>query len=426
MSASDEPPPSQRRPGEAPPGGDAGSVHSRPAERALAVLAALHLLAYADRSVVAALAESLRADLWLTDARIGWLMTGSLAAGALAAPAFVRLTGRRSRPALLALGVGLSGLATVLSGAARGFWTLLAARAAAGLGDAARRGIGPGLVADASAHAPLVRRAGPFLRGAIPAGAALGYAAGGLLDRTLGWRAAFVAAGAAGLAVAVRCLRLRDPERREGCPGAPAGGAAHATWRRLVSSRPYALAILGHAAHTFAIGATAFWLPAFLERTRGVPRVIASFELGAVVAMAAFAGTFAGGRLAAALRARLKEADLWISGIAALAAAPLAVAMLTAWRPALYLAALAAVQVLMFASASSVHAALRAKLPPAERAGAMATSLVAIELLGGVPAPALVGLVSDHSSLGRALLLVPAAALVAGAAWTYAAWRGER
>ncbi len=47
-----------------------------PAGRALAVLTGINLLNYLDRYVVSALFESLRADLWLTDTRLGFLATG--------------------------------------------------------------------------------------------------------------------------------------------------------------------------------------------------------------------------------------------------------------------------------------------------------------------------------------------------------------
>src|SRR5436305_21032 len=57
---------------------------------------------------------------------------------------------------------------------------------------------------------------------------------------------------------------------------------------------------------------------------------------------------------------------------------------------------------------------------------AVALSILAIHLLGDVPSPPLIGLVSDHSSLGRALLILPAAFGVSGLIWIWAAWRGER
>jgi predicted MFS family arabinose efflux permease len=421
-----EPPPPELRPPDAIEGGGASRLLAGPAGGALAVLTATSLLGYLDRAVVAALFESLRADLWLTDARLGFLGTGFVVANVLASQLFAGRGHRRSRPALLALGVGVWSVATILSGLARGYWTLLAARAAVGVGQAVHRTVSPELLAD-RVDPDRRGRAYALLFAAIPIGAALGYAMGGLLDRALGWRAAFLGAGAAGLALAAACLRLREPPRSsaERARGAGEGGIA-ATWRRLSPNRPYVLAVLGHAAYTFAVGGMWWWTPAFLERTRGVPRTVATVELGAIVAMTGLLGIFLGGHVAERLRRRLAEADLWVCGISALAAAPAALAAFTAWHPGLYLAALVVAQLLLFASTAPASAAIVAAAPPAERAGGVALSILAIHLLGDVPSPWLIGLVSDHSSLGRAVLVVPVAILAAGAIWTYAAWRGER
>jgi MFS family permease len=397
------------------------------AGRALAVLTAINLLNYLDRYVVSALFESLRADLWLTDTRLGLLGTGFIVVYMLASPFFGFLGDRRRRPPLLAVGVGIWSIATVLSGFARGYWTLLAARAAVGIGEAAYGTISPGLLADH--YGPARRgRAYAFFFAAIPIGAALGYAVGGVVDRTLGWRAAFFVAGAPGLLLARACLRLEDPPRgaAERTWGISGEGGIASTYRRLRANRPYVLTVLGYAAYTFAVGGMSWWMPAFLERTRGVPRTVATVEFGAIVVMTGFAGTFGGGYLADALRKRFKEADLWVCGISALAAAPLSLAVFTTWRPSIYLVALVAAQLLLFASTGPVNAAIVADVPPNERASAVAVSILAIHLLGDVPSPWLIGLISDRTSLGRAVLIVPVAVLVAGVVWTWAAWRGER
>jgi MFS family permease len=409
------------------PGRHAPGLLAGPAGRALAILTAINLLNYLDRYVVSALFESLRADLWLTDSRLGLLGTAFIVVYMLASPAFGILGDRRRRPPLLALGVAIWSVATVLSGFARGYWTLLAARAAVGIGEAAFGTISPGLLADH--YGPARRgRAYAFFFAAIPIGAALGYAVGGLVDRTLGWRSAFFVAGAPGLVLALACLRLADPPRgaAERTWAVSGAGGVAATYRRFLANRPYVLTVLGYAAYTFAVGGMSWWMPAFLERTRGVPRAVATVQFGAIVVMTGFLGTFAGGYLADALRKRLREADLWVCGIATLAAAPVSLAVFMTWRPGVYLVALVAAQILLFASTGPVNAAIVAEVPPAERASAVAISILAIHLLGDVPSPWLIGFISDRSSLGRAVLVVPAAILVAGVIWTWAAWRGER
>jgi predicted MFS family arabinose efflux permease len=395
------------------------------ADRALAVVVALGALGALDRAALASVLESLRADLWLTDAGLGALVAATVLASVAAAPLLATLSGRRAPARLLGLGVAVSGAATMLSAAARGPATLLAARAAAGLGRAADSTVAPALAPEARETPGGSRRR----IAAVAAGAALGYVLGGVASRLLGWRAALVAAGAPALLLALACLRLPGPpggapERTLPPPGE--GGLAAAA-RALRADRPRLLAVLGQAAATFAAGALAFWTPSFLERTRGVPRIVAAVELGVIVVMAGLGGPFAGGLAAERLRRRTREANLWVAGLAALAAAPLALAAFVAWRPGAYLVALVLALLLVFAAAGPASAAVAAATPAGERAGAAALGALAVRLLAEAPAPALVGLVSDRTSLGRALaVLVPAALLLAGAAWTSAAWRRER
>jgi len=414
---------------DAPPQGEARRQRllSGSAGQALLLLTGVNLLNYLDRFVVSALVESLRADFWLTDTRLGWLQPAFLVVYTVASPVFGALGDRRRRPPLLAVGIAIWSFATLLSGFARGYGGLFAARAVVGIGEAAYGTISPGLIADH--YGPASRgRAYALFFAAIPVGSALGYVVGGLVDRTLGWRAAFWFAGAPGLVLAALCLRLRDPPRGAAeSPWAAAGdGGIRATYRRLLANRPYVLTVLGYAAYTFAVGGMAFWMPAFLERTRGVPRAVATVQFGAVVVATGFLGTFAGGYLSDFLRRRFAQADLWVCGISALLAAPLALLVFTTARPGLYLVAMVAAQLLLFASTGPVNAAIVAEVPPAERASAVAISIFAIHLLGDVLSPPLIGFLSDRSSLGQAVLVVPVAVFAAGLVWSWAAWRAER
>ena len=410
-----------------PPVAPRKSLLAGQAGRTLLLLTAVNLLNYLDRFVVSALVESLRADFWLTDTRLGWLQPAFLVVYTVASPVFGVLGDRRHRPPLLALGIGIWSVATLFSGFARGYWGLFAARAAVGIGEAAYGTISPGLIADH--YGPANRgRAYAIFFAAIPVGSALGYVVGGLVDRTLGWRAAFWFAGAPGLLLALLCLRLSDPprgaaERAWHMSGEEGIGA---TYRRLLGNRPYVLTVLGYAAYTFAVGGMAFWMPAFLERARGVPRAVATVQFGAIVVATGFLGTFAGGYLSDFLRRRLEQADLWVCGISALAAAPVTLLVFTTWRPALYLVAMVVAQLLLFASTGPVNSAIVAEVAPSERASAVAISILTIHMLGDVLSPPLIGFLSDRSSLGEAVLIVPVAVLAAGVVWTLAAWRGER
>ncbi len=412
-----------------------GPEFARLGRRALAVLTLINLFNYLDRWIVAALAESMKhSELQLSDTQLGSLMTGFIIVYMIAAPLFGSLGDARSRTRLLSLGVAIWSVATALAGLATSYGSLFAARAAVGVGEAAYGTISPALLAD---YFPRERRGRVFavFFAAIPIGSALGYIVGGLVDQYFGWRQAFFVAGVPGLVLAALALRLYDPPRgaQDAADGTGAGahavslgGAARVAYAALIGNRPYVLTVLGYAAYTFAIGALAFWTPAFLERTRGIPKAHATVQFGAVVVVTGFIGTYAGGWIGDYFLRVSRQAYLWVSGVVTLAAAPLTLVALAAPHPAVYWTAIVAAELCLFASTGPINSAIVNVVSPHMRATAVALSIFTIHLLGDVPSPSLVGLLSDARSLGDAVLIIPLAVLLGGIIWTYAAWRGGR
>lgn len=393
---------------------------------ALAVLTGINLLNYLDRWIVAALAESMKhSELRLSDAQLGSLMTGFLVVYMATAPLFGSLGDARSRPRLLGLGVAIWSVATALAGFARSFTALFVARAAVGIGEAAYGTISPALLADYFPRGLRGRVFAVFFA-AIPVGSALGYIVGGLADRYLGWRSAFFVAGVPGLVLAALMLRVYDPPRgaQDGAAGsAPGALAARAAYAALVRNRPYVLTVLGYAAYTFAIGALAFWTPSFLERARGISKAHATVQFGVIVVATGFIGTYTGGWLGDRLLSRSRQAYLWLSGVATLVAAPLTLVALTAATPAVYWTAIVVAELCLFASTGPINSTIVNVVDPRIRATAVALSIFTIHVLGDVPSPSLVGIISDARTLGEAMLIIPAAVFIGGLIWTYAAWK---
>lgn len=394
---------------------------------ALAVLTGINLFNYLDRWVVAAVAESIkRSELRPSDTELGLLATGMLVVYTLAAPLFGRLGDTRGRPRLLALGVALWSAATALAGLARSFGGLFMARAAVGVGEAAYGSIAPSLLAD---FFPRDRRGRVFavFFAAIPIGSALGYVVGGLMDHLFGWRRAFFVAGVPGLLLAALALALEDPPRGysdQAPPPAPTD--TRGVFAALARNPRYVLTVLGYAAYTFALGGIAYWMPAFLERIRGVPRVQATAQFGAIVVATGLAGTAFGGWLGDRLLRRTPTAYLWVSGVATLLAAPLMLGSLTITAPLLYWASVILAELALFVSTGPVNSEIVNAVSPQIRATAMAVSIFTIHAIGDVPSPLLVGAIADASSLASGVLILPVAALVGGMIWTYAAVKGEK
>ena len=397
----------------------------------LAVLAGINLLNYLDRYVVAAvLPELKRAPLGLNDLQLGTLMSGFLIVYMVAAPVFGRLGDRGSRTRPIAIGVFLWSLATGLSGLARNYLELLGARAAVGIGEAAYGTIAPSLLAD---HFPLRTRGRAFalFNMAIPVGAALGYIVGGLIEAHYGWRAAFFVAGVPGVVLAVWVWRLPDPPRGahdepEGAAAAPSAPAG--SWRvyaRLVRHRPYRMTVLGYAAYTFALGGMAFWMPYFLEHVRGVPGVTATAGFGEIVVVTGFLGTFAGGWLGDYCLKFSPQAYLWLSGWVTVLAVPATYLALASGTPWVFYGALTVAELLLFMSTGPINTVIVNLVSPAERACAVALSVFVIHALGDVISPSIIGGISDTSSLGTAVMIVPVAVAVCALLWLLAA-RADR
>lgn len=438
----------------------------RAARYALAILALINLFNYLDRWVVAAVVESLKKSLQLSDTQIGLLPTGFIVIYTLTSPLFGTFGDRKARPPLIALGVAVWSVATALGGFARGFASLFIARSAVGVGEAAYGTIAPALLADSFPIEKRGRVLAVFFA-AIPIGSAAGYVLGGLADQHFGWRAAFWIAGAPGLLLALLVMLVKDPprglhdgewgvgsgeweklqhdlasldadeastlrERQENGvasnshPPPPTPYSLRIAYRDLLRNRPFILTALGYGAYTFALGGLGFWMPAFLERVRGMPRSEATVTFGAIALVTGFVGTFAGGWLGDLFLSRSKQSYLWVSGIATLLAAPATYVAVSNPHRGVYLPAIAIAEVFIFMSTGPVNSALINVVKPGERATALGLSVLVMHLVGDIPSPPLIGLVSDHSTLERAFMLVPLAILVAGGIWCYTAWWGRQ
>jgi sugar phosphate permease len=193
-----------------------------------------------------------------------------------------------------------------------------------------------------------------------------------------------------------------------------------------VRNRPFALTVLGYAAYTFAVGGLALWAPPFLERIRGLSKSEATVQFGAIVVVTGFLGTFIGGYLGDALLKRWRQAYLIVSGVATLAAVPFVVIGLTSPSKMVFFPAIVVGELLLFASTGPINSAIVNAVNPLERATASALTIFTIHILGDVPAPPLIGAISEATDLGRAILIVPIAVAAAGVIWLLAAVAGHR
>src|SRR5881396_881577 len=144
----------------------------------LFILTGLNLFNYLDRFVLSSVLPSLQADLRVNDGDAGRIVTAFMIGYFVTSPFFGYLGDRLSRKWLIATGIFVWSLGTVLTGFAGGFTTLLCYRVMVGFGEASYATISPSLISDT--FGPLKRNnALTIFYVAVPVGAALGNIIGG-------------------------------------------------------------------------------------------------------------------------------------------------------------------------------------------------------------------------------------------------------
>jgi len=191
------------------------SAVSRQSGYALGLLTVINLLNYIERNAIFALFEPLKHDLNLTDAHLGWLASAYVLVFSIASLPLGVLSDMRSRPAVIAAGVGFWSVCTSAGGLVRGFLPLLLTRAGVGLGGAAAGAASTSLVATYFEGPRRALAMGVFMAG-IPLGGVLGILIAGQLGVAYGWRVAFLALGVPGFVLGAVAARLIDPSRAGG------------------------------------------------------------------------------------------------------------------------------------------------------------------------------------------------------------------
>lgn len=393
---------------------------------ALFILTLMNMLNYVDRWVPSAVKELFKADLSLTDAQTSWPLTAFIVVYMVASPIFGALAERRSRRLLIALGVAAWSLATAAAAFATGFVSLLIARAAVGIGEAAYATLAPSLLAD---FFPPERRNRAFtlFYVATPVGSAIGFALGGLLGENFGWRTAFLAVGLPGLLFAGLALLMKEPVRGAFDEKPPEPVSWPIALRQLAQNRTYLIAVAGYTLVSFASGGIADWFPTFLSRVRGMALGPANLAIGASAVVGGLLGTALGGYVADRVDKLTRQPYLAVSGLAMLpAAALITVALFVLRAPSAIIACVLTAQLFLWAYNSPINALLVNSVDPGLRARAFGLSILCIHLFGDVLSPPLIGMFSDATGdLEQALIMVPIAVALGGLVWLIG-WRSAQ
>ena len=398
---------------------------------ALAALSGLNLVNYIDRQVLPAVLPPLQRDLHLSDTQAGMLTPAFMLGDFVTAPFFGYLGDRMSRKGLIAAGVAVWCVGTLLTGSVSGLVELILFRTLVGFGEASFGTLGPSWIADLF---PKQRRnnALSFFYVAIPVGSAMGQILGGVVAAHSGWRSAFIWAGIPGLVIALVLLFLPEPERGESDESiAPATQEAPSGWgayRGLLGYRLYVLVVAGSVAQTFAIGGFALWSATFLVRVHGMGLQEADQFFGLTLVVTGLVATVVGGLWATAWDRRNPAGSAWILAGSAVLCVPCVVAAFLSSDLLLAKGMLVASMFLIFVPTGPTNSLILSTVPAAVRATAMAASIFAIHVFGDFWSPQLVGILSDHcGGLQAAMLwLMPASLALCAVFWTWLAMATPR
>ncbi|MGV0641879.1 spinster family MFS transporter [Mycolicibacterium sp. XJ879] len=390
----------------------------RRAWAAVVLLAIVGTLNYADRFLPAVLAEPIKRDLALSDTMIGVINGfGFLVVYAVIGIVIARIADRGAFGLVVSVCLTLWGGMTILGGAVQSGFQLVLTRVGVAIGEA---GSTPAAHAYVARNFVPERRAAPLavITLAIPFASAASLIGGGLLAQSLGWRTTFVVMGV--ISVLFAPLVLLVLGRRQEMPARPAQGevASGNPWD-LLRKPAFLMIVAGGAGVSFAGYSLTAFAPAYLVRTRGMSLGEVGVQYGIASGLTGIVGLLVVGRIADRLSARDPRWLLWLVGVMIAALLPFSALAFLVQDRTLCILFIAMSYVVGTAYMAPSIAAIQRLVRVEQRATASAVFLFFGAIVGSA-GPFLTGVISDAlsagmgaMSLGRALLIVPVAQIVA-------------
>jgi MFS family permease len=291
---------------------------------ALAVLTAVYVLNFLDRTLIYILFTPIKKELHFTDLQLALLGTTSFVIFyTLLGVPFGRLADRTKRKVLIGSGLAVWSLFSGLTGFASSFWTIFFCRLMVGVGEAT---LGPAALSLLSDYFPTRMRATvqSIYSSGIAIGGGLAFFLGGWIGQTHGWRWAFYLLGFPGLVLALMVFTLREEPR--GRTESSAALTSGSDWKLLFRSKPLLFLYAGYALFALSSNNLGIWGPTFFVRVHHLSLAVVGMAAGIlsiVIGIPAmilggyhsdrFSRRFAGGRMAFTAFAAAISIPLWIA-----------------------------------------------------------------------------------------------------------------
>jgi len=371
----------------------------------VAILCFVNLINYMDRFTIAGILTDIQCDFKIGDTEGGLLQTAFIASYMVCAPIFGYLGDRYSRRAIMASGIFIWSLTTLLGSFMDNFWMFLVMRSFVGIGEASYSTIAPTIISDMFIGDMRSKMLALFYF-AIPVGSGLGYIVGSQTAKLIGsWHWGLRVTPIAGaIAVLLILLVIEDPPRGESEGAHLAPTSWWADIRSLCKNKSFLLSTFGSTAVAFVAGALAWWGPKFitlgLASQKGHEDVSmdeVSYIFGLIAMLAGLVGVPLGSFLGQKLRLTYPRADPLVCGAGLLLSTPFLLAglLISEWNTTACFCVIFFGQVLLNLNWSIVADMCLYVVIPTRRSTAEAFQILLSHALGDAGSPYIIGQVSE-------------------------------
>jgi predicted MFS family arabinose efflux permease len=363
----------------------------------LCVLTLVYTFNFIDRQILVILQEPIKAELDLSDAQLGLLSGFSFALiYVVAGIPIAWLADRSNRRNIVACSLAIWSGMTAVSGLVSNFGQLVAARLGVGLGEAGGSPPAHSLLSD---YFPPDQRGSAlsFYSAGIYLGVLAGFAGGGYVAETFGWRMAFFVVGAPGILLALALpFLIKEPLRgRLDLAHSENKPTFSQTLSAITGRRTFCLVAFGCAFTAFISYGNGNFFPSYLMRNHDMTISEVGFALAAVSGVAGAVGTFGGGVLADRLGKTEKRWYLWVPVLGNVLALPLMAYAILSENTDLLLYVLFPANILNSLYLGPSIALCHLLVSPGMRAMASAILFLVINMIGLGLGPLVVGVLSD-------------------------------
>lgn len=376
----------------------------------------LMMFDFADRMIVSSLFPFIKQEWGITDAQCGALVSAVYWAMFIFAVPVSILVDRWSRRKATSLMATLWSLASAGCALATGYWPLLAARTAIGVGEAAYAPAGMAMISalfPAGIRSAMIGLFNAF----IPIGMAVGLMLGGYIATHWGWRHAFGIVALPGLIVAILFYFVREYKTvaLEQTVAAPAAGQAPGAPKKKMGTgavlkefftKPSLIACyLGFAAMSFQYVSVITFLPSYFTRVQGWPLQKATMLTSGLLLISLVANPVGGWLADRWLKTNIR-ARMLFPAMCYIGSGLLGIAGFTLFASgAGQLVAMFGSMFLLAAAGAGPIAVTQDVVHPGLRAMSYAFGITFQHMLGSAPGPLVTGMLSDKFGLAAAMAL---------------------